>query len=412
MVKHTTVDSNHISAIKKISRNTNTLQSTLSKLQTTQCSYNKLKSLDLKTMNPGQIKTMYQKKRDIKVLQDKISLLRDNVEENDYYINAGKCLSEYYDHVNPVTRGKANAGSVGGVGGGKVDPRRLVTRGPDTAVHTIGKSVLSVRNVFKRGECLKRYHNSTDPNYVYVEPVVNKDDICKTCNIERVDIPNDSKLVCPKCGSEVTRIVISERPSYKETPPDNTHFQYKKIGHFNEALSNCQGKENTDIPAKVLDAINYELKRERIKSSDKLTYDNIKRYLKKHKFTTYYKHIPLITQCLTGIQPVTLDVDMEEDMRTMFRMVLSVWGVYKPKSRKNFMSYPYILHQLSMIKKDEDLRYNVVIDLKMGINGSYYIGKNTIFHILKEPEKRYEQDTSWRSICSHFGWPFYPTLGL
>ena len=407
-MKHATVDANHIEYIKFLEKEREKLPLLLSQLNKKQLISKNLQSKSLKELSQKQIKFRHKIKKEIKQLIHQITDLKSNTLEIEYFLKAGKYITDYYDHVRPAQHKKTNTNLTR-----KITSERITADDSTEMKGPLGKFCVITNNTFKRGDCLSKYRNAVDPHYVRFEKVSTEEsDICEQCNVPRIALPNESKLICPECGDEKKRMVVSDRPSYKEPPPENTYFQYKMSNHFNEELANCQGKENKDIPKKVYDAINYEMKRERIEEAGDLTYDQVKRFLKKHKFNSHYKHIARIIYNLTGIRPISMSLDMEEEFRTMFRMVVTVWEKYKPPKRKNFMSYPYIFHQFSVIKKDEDPRYKVLIDFRENDDGTYYFGDKTLFHLLKSSDKRYEQDTVWRKICNHFGWKFHSTLGI
>ena len=50
-------------------------------------------------------------------------------------------------------------------------------------------------------------------------------------------IQSEGIYVCKKCGNTTNAIIDSDRPNYKEPPPDISHFSYKRINHFNEFLN-------------------------------------------------------------------------------------------------------------------------------------------------------------------------------
>ena len=65
----------------------------------------------------------------------------------------------------------------------------------------------------------------------------------------------DGIFVCTACGYSVPTIMDSDKPSYKEPTLDNTAYAYKRINHFNEWLSQFQGKESTDIDNEIYNQI-------------------------------------------------------------------------------------------------------------------------------------------------------------
>jgi predicted metallo-beta-lactamase superfamily hydrolase len=56
-------------------------------------------------------------------------------------------------------------------------------------------------------------------------------------------------------------IIDHDRPSYKDPPKEIATLQHIKWNHFNEWISQIQGKETTDIPEEVYDKILLEIKK-------------------------------------------------------------------------------------------------------------------------------------------------------
>ena len=74
----------------------------------------------------------------------------------------------------------------------------------------------------------------------------------------------------------------------------------------------------------------------------------------------------------------------------MFMMIQEPWEIYKPKGRKKFLSYSYILYKFcELLELDDLLEY---------------------FPLLKSPEKLKEQDQVWKKFCGYLKWEYYPTF--
>ena len=72
----------------------------------------------------------------------------------------------------------------------------------------------------------------------------------------------------------------------------------------------------------------------------------------------------------------------------MFEMIQEPWEMFKPKGRKNFISYPYILYKFcELLELEYLLDYFPMLD----------------FPNLAIPDK------VWKQICGYLKWEFYPT---
>ncbi len=166
---------------------------------------------------------------------------------------------------------------------------------------------------------------------------------------------------------------------------------YRKLYRIcNEWLSQFQAKESTDIPDEVYDKLMLEIKKERISDMKKITHKKIRSYLKKLKLNKYYEHIPHIVNRLNGVPPPKISKEVEEKLRSMFKEIQEPFIKVCPKSRKNFLSYSYVLHKF------------------VELLGMYELKQ--YFPLLKSKEKLYQQDILWKKIATLNGWQFNPSI--
>jgi hypothetical protein len=253
-------------------------------------------------------------------------------------------------------------------------------------------------NYNNRAELLNKYLTLVDNTYCNFDKITTEKmvDFCQICfkkngkKIEKVLIPNEGISVCDNCG-DLTHIVIdSDKPSYKDPPPEATYFAYKKINHLNEWLNQIQALESTDIPEEIYEKIWEEIKKERIEDLSKLNYKKIRDYLKKLRLNKYYEHIPHILYKLNGLPAPKLTNEVVEVLRAMFREIQGPFNEICPPDRKNFLSYSYTLHKF--------------VEL-LGLN-EYKL----LFPLLKSREKLHQQDIMWKKICEKVGWEFIKSI--
>ena len=243
---------------------------------------------------------------------------------------------------------------------------------------------------FQRANCLDYYLKKIDKNY---NPIVyiNKDfDKCPDCKIEMTIYQSDGFQICHTCGRQDNIITESDKPSFKDPPPEVSYFAYKRMNHFNECIAQFQGKESTEIPQEVFNKLILEIKKERITNLAILTPKKIRNYLKKLKLNKFYEHIPYILYRINGISPPILSKQLEEKLRLMFKDIQSPFRDVKPKNRKNFLSYSYVLYKfLELLDYDKYKSY---------------------FPLLKDREKLHETDLIWKDICYILNWEFIKSL--
>jgi hypothetical protein len=130
------------------------------------------------------------------------------------------------------------------------------------------------------------------------------------------------------------------------------------------------------------------VKKERIELST-ISNEKTKDILKKPGYNKYYEHIPFIKDKL-GIKPPIMSPDLEDTLCNLFAELQAPYSKYCPDDRVNFLNYYYTAYKLcELLGEDSYLPF---------------------FPMLKDREKRIEQDTIWRNICEELDWEFIPTI--
>ena len=82
--------------------------------------------------------------------------------------------------------------------------------------------------------------------------------------------------------------------------------------------------------------------------------------------------------------------ELETVLCDLFMKIQAPYAKYCPDRRVNFLNYYYTVYKLcELIDQRQFLCY---------------------FPMLKDREKRIEQDEIWRNICLDLGWDFIPTV--
>ena len=214
-------------------------------------------------------------------------------------------------------------------------------------------------------------------------------DICSICKKgELIPIEYEGILVCNYCSRNTKFLIENEKPSYKEPPKEVCFYAYKRINHFREILAQFQAKETTQIPEQVLENIRFQIKKERIDLSQ-ITNKKAKEILKKLGYNKYYEHIPFIKDKL-GIKPPIMSPELEETLCNLFSSIQEPYSKFCPEERVNFLNYYYTVYKLcELLDQKQFLPY---------------------FPMLKDREKRIEQDEIWKKICNELDWEFIPTI--
>jgi hypothetical protein len=308
-------------------------------------------------------------------LQDSLYDIKEEIYKNkkkikDYYLNNSKFIFDYFENKKEITNGTSKTtilNSFFKVNDKSFDENAL-TRANDNNV--------------------QKFFTNLDQTFININDYVYATDICQSCNKgEMIPVEHEGIMVCNVCAKQVTYLIENEKPSYKEPPKEACFYAYKRINHFKEILAQFQAKETTQIPEEVLENIKQQLSKERINLS-KFTNSKAKEVLKKLGYNKYYEHIPFIKDKL-GIKPPIMTPELEETLCNLFMEIQGPYAKFCPDDRVNFLNYYYTVYKLcELLEKSEFLSY---------------------FPMLKDKEKRIEQDDIWKKICEELNWVFIPT---
>ena len=234
-----------------------------------------------------------------------------------------------------------------------------------------------------------KYLTNISDDFLDINNFVYQTDICEVCKKgELIPLEDEGIMVCNICSRSIPYLIENEKPSYKEPPKEVCFYAYKRINHFKEILAQFQGKETTQIPSEVIENIKLQIKKERIELSQ-ISNIKTKEILKKLGYNKYYEHIPFIKDKL-GIKQPIMSPELEETLCNLFVELQSPYSKFCPDDRVNFLNYYYTAYKLcELLGEDNYLQH---------------------FPMLKDPEKRMEQDVIWKKICKELDWEYIPTI--
>jgi len=243
-------------------------------------------------------------------------------------------------------------------------------------------------NYINRNENIEKYFknvlNSVNMNSYYFDS-----NNCSVCEKgELVFIESEGVTICNNCYNTNKYFIENDKPNYREPPKEVCFYAYKRINHLREILAQFQAKETTLIPDDVIQNIKHQIRKERIDLSE-LTNKKTKEILKHLRYNKYYEHIPFIKEKL-GIKPPIMSQELEEKLCNLFIEIQPIYARYCPKDRVNFLNYYYTIYKLcELLGERQFLPY---------------------FPMLKDREKRMEQDNIWKQICQELNWEFISTI--
>lgn len=219
----------------------------------------------------------------------------------------------------------------------------------------------------------------------------NVEDVCQDCQVPLLVVSAKSNLVCPECGaseffSDGTNGLTYEQEVNRVVIPA---FAYKRANHLSEWLAQFQGKESTDIPDEVVDALRAEFRKARISSRKEIVPAKVREFLKKLNYSKYYEHVPYIMKLL-GVEPPSMSQELEDKIRRLFLQCQAPFLKHRPSARKNFLSYPYFLYKsCQLLGEDQFL---------------------PCFPLLKSRSKLKAHDVLWQAICKDLQWQFIASM--
>ena len=356
--------------------------------------YNKLNDIKSKLLTDIQLKRKLFLRHTLKEYRKKIKSIDNNTEMNEYYTNTAPILYQYYENIDnfkvkdeiKINDLKKNSiiNYFNDNNNNETEDKKYSNKNNKLS------HLMNSGESFQKAKLLNKYLTVTDKNYIKKNNLEKSFLLCEKCNEERIIIKDEGYIVCNKCGHVTNIYLESNKPSFKNPPPEISYFAYKRINHFNEILAQFQGKESTEIPQEVYDKLIIEIKKERIQNMARLNDKKIKEYLKKLKLNKYYEHIPHIINRLCGLPPPVLSPEIEEKLRLMFKEIQIPFRQVCPSNRKNFLSYYYVLH-----------KFVELLDIN---------ALKSSFPLLKSREKLHEQDKIWKQICNILKWEFVRSI--
>jgi hypothetical protein len=314
--------------------------------------------------------------------QDKINEINETIKQikarkKDYFIDNSKFIFDYFENKKNISTSTTT---------NNISDKNKILNSffkikQDDNANTINQN--------KTNNIVQKYLSNIDDTFIDINSFICQTDICQVCHKgELIPLEDEGVLICNICFRSIPYLIENEKPSYKEPPKEVCFYAYKRINHFKEILAQFQGKETTQIPSEVIENIKLQIKKERIDLSQ-INNNKTKEILKKLGYNKYYEHIPFIKDKL-GIKPPIMSPELEDTLCNLFIELQSPYSKYCPDDRVNFLNYYYTAYKLCEL-----------------LGETQYLEH---FPMLKDREKRIEQDSIWRKICEELDWEFIPTI--
>ena len=191
---------------------------------------------------------------------------------------------------------------------------------------------------------------------VYEEPKKHDRNLCIDCNVVKTIDYEKSTLVCTKCG------LIEYYPVHVQSYNHTMRYSrkkcvYKRYDNFKVILNQFLYGGNRVVPDDIMETIrdetnilyNYTIP---------ITIPILECILKRNKMMKYKNSIYFIYFKLSGVPLPYITITEKDMMLNMFNVVSKIYDKYKPKGRKSFLNYSFVLKKLLiMLGKVEYAKY-------------------------------------------------------
>jgi len=207
----------------------------------------------------------------INELKDKINKILNNEELNNYYLEVGCLLHNYYENIESSKNTKQDIvdefeenliNNMENEFDNEYDkkkemksvihffnkrdeektpkdvfiPKEITRNNAANTGYTSMKisDFVKEEQTFKKKDILEKYLQKIDPNFVSKIKIDNEICKCSNCNNEMTLFPSDGIQICEGCGIQQNIFIESDKPSFKDPPMEVCYFSYRRINHFNE----------------------------------------------------------------------------------------------------------------------------------------------------------------------------------
>ena len=194
----------------------------------------------------------------------------------------------------------------------------------------------------------------------YKEPKKRDRYFCMGCKLRKTVDYERSTLVCTKCG--VFEYYPVHVPSYNHTMRySRRKCIYKRYDNFKVILNQFFYGGKRVVPDDVMKAIRNEIcNRDNIlyNYTIPITIPILECILKRNELTRYKDSIYFIYFKLSGVPFPHINTKEYNMMLKVFDVVSTIYDKYKPKGRKSFLNYPFVLKQILIMRNmDQYAKY-------------------------------------------------------
>ena len=195
----------------------------------------------------------------------------------------------------------------------------------------------------------------------FKKPKKHKRNFCIDCNLEMLIDYEKSILVCTKCG--VFEYYPVHVQSYNHTMRYGKRRKciYKRYDNFKVILTQLFYGGNKVVPDVIMKTIWNEIHDETnilYNYTIPITIPILECILKRNKMMKYKNSIYFIYFKLSGVPLPYITITEKDIILKMFDVVSTIYDKCKPKGRKSFLNYPFVLKQILIMRNmDQYAKY-------------------------------------------------------
>jgi DNA-directed RNA polymerase subunit RPC12/RpoP len=233
--KNITLDATHKKNISVYKKEKNNIKNYKEELTELKIEFNELDKRKRHTLSNDELDRFFILKKEIKKNNENIEKINSNDEFNNYYINTNKILYTYFDSVDSNKKhavdSKKNKKP-------KVNQSNFFKRYEETDEEEPVKKVTNydIGGIFEdeedetelqRGELHEQFMGIVNKQYfVPIKTRIVDEYPCQICRVDMRIIQNEAMIVCDDCGYMEPILIDSNKPSYKDPPPEISYFAY------------------------------------------------------------------------------------------------------------------------------------------------------------------------------------------
>ena len=190
----------------------------------------------------------------------------------------------------------------------------------------------------------------------YEVPKKHKRNFCIDCNLEMLIGYEKSTLVCTKCG------VFEYYPVHVQSYNHTMRYSrrkciYKRCDNFKVILDQFFYGGKRTVPDDVMETIRNEIRDGTnilYNYTIPLTIPILECILKRNKMMKYKNSIYFIYFKLSGVPFPCNTMKEYNSILNVFNVVSKIYDKYKPKDRKSFLNYSFVLKKLLIVLGKND----------------------------------------------------------